>query len=318
MAKPYPGIWIIRSMLFTPGQLDRLVKKCAAAPADLIALDLEDAVPPDKKAVARTTIRQNLEAGLFEGKTIMVRLNDFSTGLTEIDVDAVACEQLSGFVHAMTRTPDEIRMLDDMLAATERSLGLEPGHFSIIPTLETALGVINAHPIACASERVVALLFGGEDYLAEMGGRHDAEQLCFHTPRVQVVMAARAAGIEPIDTPHVDVHDEEGAWQHAQRGRALGMAGMVVMSPRQIPIAHTVYTPSEEEVDEAERTLEQLEETRQAGRGMTVQDGKYISPVAENKAMKLMNRARAIRAMEESRDESVGKRRTRSAVGAKH
>ena len=299
MTKPYAGPWMIRSLLFTPGHIERLIGKCAASDADLVALDLEDAAPPDRKEEARTTIRESLEAGLFAQKAVTVRVNDFSTGMTEADVQAVACQQLDGIVYAMARTPDEIRRLDALLTVTEHSLGLEEGHFVIIPTLETALGVINAYPIAAASERVVALIFGGEDYAAEMGCLHDVDQLDFHTPRVQTVMAARAAGIEPLDTPWVDVHNEEGGWAHARRGRNLGMAGMLAMSPRQIPIAHAVYTPSDEDVREAELTLQQIEETRRGGRGMTVQNGKYISPVAENKARKLLDRARAIRALEE-------------------
>lgn len=306
MSQPDDGPWIMRSVLFSPGHLDQLVKKAARSAADIVALDLEDAVPPDRREDARTTIRQNLEAGEYARKRVLVRVNDFGTGLTETDVGAVACQQLNGFVYAMARTPDEIRRLDRLLGSTERELGLEEEHFSIIPTLETALGVINAYPIAMASRRVVALIFGGEDFSAEMGSLHDPDQLDFHAPRVQVIMAARAAGIEPLDTPWVDVYSEEGAWAHARRGRALGMAGMLVMSPRQIPIAHTVYTPSEEDVNEARLTLQQLDATRQAGRGLTIQDGKYISPVAENKARKLLKRALAIRALEQSATETRG------------
>jgi len=295
MSKPYPGPWILRSMLFVPGHMGRLIAKGAASAADCVVLDLEDAVPPEGKVEARATIRESLESGLFKGRPVMVRVNAFESGLTQADVDAVACEALGGFVYAMTRTAGEIQRLDALLAARERALSLAEGHFNLIPLVETPLGVINAASIATASERVVALLFGGEDYLAGMAAQHDADQMCFHTPRVQIVMAARAAGVEPVDTPYVDVHDEVGLRQHALRGRQLGMAGVLVMSPRQIPTAHAIYTPSSAEVQEARQALEMLEETRRAGRGLTVREGRYISPVAEKKARRLLARAAAIR-----------------------
>jgi len=302
MPHSIPPLRIVRSLLFTPGHLERLIPKSAASPADCIALDLEDAVPADSKIAARQTIRASLEAGLFAGKTILVRLNAFDSGLTVGDLDGVACQALDGIIYPMTASPDEIRSLDALLSAKEADLGLAAGHFCLVPVLETSAGVLNALPIATASDRVAGLLFGGEDYLADMDARKDPEQWCFYVPRVQVVMAARAAGVTPIDTPYVDVHDAEGFREHARRGRALGMAGVAVMSPSQIPIAHEVYTASEEEIAQARQMLEMLEEIRRAGRGMTVRDGLYISPVGEKKARRILEQAEAIRERERNKN----------------
>lgn len=298
MTKPRDEVWVVRTMLFVPGHMKDFILKAARSEADCIVLDLQDAVPPDMKAEARVGIRNILMSGLLKHKTVMVRLNPPDTGMTELDVDAVVCEQLNGFVYPMASTPQEIRVLDGMLSLEERTLDLHRGHFSVVVLVETPLGVINAYRMARASERVVGLLFGAEDYLAEMQGRYDAEQLVLLTPRAHIAMAARAAGVEAIDTPYVDVRDLEGLKAHARRARDLGMSGMLVISPRQIPIAHAVYTPSEGEVRDAEGIVRMAEDARKAGRGYAVIEGQLVSPSREKQARKVLARAAAIREME--------------------
>jgi len=292
---------VARSLLFTPGHLGRLYSKAAGSPADCLTLDLEDAVPAAHKGIARDMIRAALEAGQFAGRPILVRVNAFDSGVTAQDIDGVACRALDGFMYPMTSSADEIRALAALLEEREAALGLAHGHFCLAPVIETAAGVLNANAIATASPRLAGLLFGGEDYLADIDGQKDPDQWCFYTPRVQVVLAARAAGILPIDTPYVDIRDEAGFWKHCKRGRALGMAGVALMSPAQIATAHAIYSPSAEDVEQAEQMLDKLQETRAGGRGMTVQDGLYISPVGEKKARRILAQAAAIRAIEERR-----------------
>ena len=290
-----------RSILFTPGHLGHLFPKSVRSPADCIVLDLEYAVPPTHKSVARQTIRASLEAGQFNGRPVLVRLNAFDSGLTVEDIEGVACAALDGFMVAMAASSDEMRALAALLAQQEAALGLPAGHFCLLPVIETVAGVLNASSIAGASPRVCGLLFGGEDYLADMGAQKDPDQWCFYVPRIQVVMTARAAGVAPFDTPYVDVRDEAGFRAHLRRGRALGMAGVAVMSPTQIPAAHETYTPDAEEVAQARQMLGLLQETRDGGRGMTVRDGLYISPVGEKKARNTLARAAAIQEMEDRR-----------------
>jgi citrate lyase subunit beta/citryl-CoA lyase len=285
-------------MLFVPGHLKALIPKAARSEADCVVMDLQDGVPPDMKSEARVTIRQTLESGLFKHKRVMVRLNPPDTGMTPLDVEAVACEPLNGFVYPMANAPGEIKDLDSMLGLREKTLGLGEGHFSVVVLVETPLGVINAYSLAKAAGRVVGLAFGAEDYLTELQGRYDAGQLVLHTPRAHIAMAARAAGVEAIDTPYVDVHDLEGLQAHARRARDLGMSGMLVISPRQIPIAHAVYTPSEEEVRNAEEIVRLAAEARQAGRSYAVVDGQLVSPSREKQARRILTWATAIKDME--------------------
>lgn len=154
--------------------------------------------------------------------------------------------------------------------------------------------MINAYEIARASSRVVGLLFGCEDYIADMECRHSADDVSLHTPRALIALAARAAGVEPIDTPYVNVHDLEGLKPFTQRGRDLGMAGMLVMTPKQIPIAHATYTPSRDEINYAKDVVAAAEAARKEGRGIAVVNGKFISPPTLKAARKVLTRGEAI------------------------
>lgn len=301
MAKTYDGPWVFRSMLFTPGHIEKMARKASTIEADCIVLDLEDAVPENHKSEARILIRRLLEEDLFAKRTVFVRINPLDTGLTLLDLDGVACRQLHGFVYPMANTPDDIKSFGAQLRLKEISLGLPIGHFSLVVLIETAMGVLNAYPIATASERVVGLLFGCEDYIADTQARHSENETSFHTARAQIVLAARAAGVEPIDTPYVQVYDIEGLHGFSMRARDLGMSGMLVMTPRQIPIAHQVYTPSEEEIAVAQKLVDGAIQARKENRGIAVVDGQFVSPPTLKAARNVLARAQAIKNLESSR-----------------
>jgi citrate lyase subunit beta / citryl-CoA lyase len=294
MAKPYPGPWVLRSLLFTPGHIDRMARKAAVSAADCVVLDLQDAVPDVDKAQARQTIRALLEEEVFAKKTVFVRVNPLESGQTLKDVNAVACRPLDGFVYPMAYTPNDIIAFDAQLSMKESELGLPRGHFSIIILIETPLAVLNSYPLARASARVVGLLFGCEDYLAETEGQHMENDTSLLFPRSQVVLACRAAGVEPIDTPYVQVHDLEGLKTFAAGARGLGMAGMLAMTPRHIPIIHDTYSPSQAEVAAARKMVDAAEESAREGRGIAVVDGVFVSPPTLKAAHNILKRAQAI------------------------
>lgn len=298
MTKPYPGPWVFRSMLFVPGHNEKMLSKGANSAADCVVLDLEDAVPEQQKAQAREKIRKCLDDGLFKKKTVFARINPIESGLTLRDLEVVASPALNGFVYPMARTPDDIKSFHAQLSLTEAHLGLDPGHFSVIILIETPLAVLNAFEMAVASDRVVGLLFGCEDYLAEVGARHCDLDMSLHGPRTMVVLAATAAGVEPIDTPYVKVHDTDGLREFATRARDLGMVGMLVMTPRQIDTAHEIYTPSEEEVRFAEEIVEEARKARDQEKGIVVVDGKFVSPPTVRAAKSVLTLHNAIRDLE--------------------
>lgn len=278
MCKPYDGPWTLRSLLFVPGHIDKMVRNAASTHADCVVLDLEDAVPQDQKTVGRTKIRDVLDVGIYRKKTVFCRINPIDTGLTLRDLEGVACEALHGFVYPMAYTADDIKKFDAQLSLIDVHLNLEKGHFSIIVLIETPMAVLNAYELAISSQRVIALLFGCEDFLAGMEARYGEMDMGLHTPRAIIAMAARAAGVEAIDTPYVRVHDLQGLKVFALRARDLGMSGMLVMTPNQIPVAHEVYTPSKQDVQDAEKTVVEAETVGREGRGIAVIDGKFVSP----------------------------------------
>ena len=144
MTRSCSGRWVVRSMLFVPGHIPRMIDKAAGAGADCVALDLEDAVPPASKSEARRVIRSALQGGQFDRQAVIVRVNGFDTGGTAEDVAGVACAELDGFVYAMTRNRGEIHAMDRLLSEQEQVLGLPAGHFALVPLIETVEGVLNA------------------------------------------------------------------------------------------------------------------------------------------------------------------------------
>ena len=240
----YAGPWLFRTMLFTAGHNERYIRKAFVSAADCIVLDLEDAVPDGMKETARGVIRDVLCAGPRVSRPVLVRINPMETGLTLADLDGVACANLDGFVYPKAYCGDDIKVFDAQLALKEKVLGLDAGHFRLVVLIETPRAVLNAYEIAVASRRVVGLLFGCEDFLTDIEGDHGPDQRSLLVARHMISMAARAAGMIPIDTPYVQVHDPEGLRDHIRRARELGFEGMLVMSPRQIEVAQEMYTPS--------------------------------------------------------------------------
>ena len=294
----YPDPWLFRTTLFTAGHNERYIQKAFGSAADCVVLDLEDAVPEALKENARDVIRNVLSAGPGSSRPVLVRINPMETGLTLTDLDGVACGNLDGFVYPKAYRGDDIKAFDAQLALKERTLNLDAGHFRIVVLIETPRAVLHAYEIAAASPRVVGLLFGCEDFLTDMEGDHGPDQRSLLVPRHMISMAARAAGVVPIDTPYVQVHDPEGLRDHIRRARELGFEGMLVMSPRQIDVAREMYTPSESEVYEAGEMVRLAEEARKGDRGIAVYGDRFISPPTLKRARKILRRHEAILAFE--------------------
>lgn len=285
----YSGRYIFRTVLFTAGHNDKYIKKAFESNADTIVLDLEDAVPASKKAEARAKIMEVLKANT-DKRPVFVRINPLETGDTLKDLDEVACEELSGFVYPKVYNAEDMKVFDAQLSLKEKNLNLPKGHFDIIALIETPEAVLNAHEIAKASKRIKALLYGCEDFLADMEGEHGIEGRSLLVPRHMVSMAARAANIIPIDTPYVKIGDFEGLKEHIQQAKELGFEGMLVMTPKEISIVKEKYSPSQEEVEKARKLVQFSLETNEADRGIAVVDNIFVSPPTLSRAKKLLAR----------------------------
>jgi len=195
---------VLRSMLFVPGNSWRMLMGSGKEGADAVIIDLEDAVPVGEKETARVFARDSINLIKAEGVDVFVRVNGMATGLTAEDIKAVACEGLDGIMLPKAESKEEIIQLDKWIEEEEKEEGLKPHTLVIIPTLETAKGVLNAHEIAVSSKRVIALSFGAADFLRDLGRSYatmSADETELLYARSQISIAARAAGVLAIDTP---------------------------------------------------------------------------------------------------------------------
>lgn len=302
MGNPCDGERVMRTVLFVPSHVEKMVDKAAGVPVDSIVFDLEDAVPDTKKQQARDSIRAALKSGQYAGKSVFVRINPIESGLTLRDLDSVACKELEGFVYPMANDADDIKKFDAQLSLMESHLELPQCHFKIIAVIETPAAVLNTQEIVNASSRVVGLMFGCEDYLAAMDARHTELDLSLHHARMMLTLAARSAGVMAIDTPYVQVHDIEGLKAHATRARSLGMSGMVCLSPKQVAAAEEIYSPSADEIAFAEDVEKAAVEAEAQGMGVLIVRGKFISPPTLKGAQRILSMHRAIQEMEKRSD----------------
>ncbi|MGQ1889373.1 HpcH/HpaI aldolase/citrate lyase family protein [Thermophagus sp. OGC60D27] len=294
----FEGELVARTLLFTSGHNTHYLEKAFSSDADVVVLDLEDAVPASKKEEARASITRVLNSDLIDQRPVFVRINPMETGDTLKDLDTVADPRLYGFVYPKACNAKDMEVFDAQLTLKEKNLGMVNGHFKIIALLETPEAVLNAYSIATASNRVVALLFGSEDFLAEIEGEHGEAGRSILAPRHMISMAARAAGVVPIDTPYVNIGDVEGLKRHIAQAKELGFEGMLVMSPKEIELVKKAYTPTMNELERAREIIALAEETNKADRGISVKKGMFISPPTVSKARKLLARMKKIEAFE--------------------
>jgi citrate lyase subunit beta/citryl-CoA lyase len=267
----------LRSLLFVPGhRLDLLAKIPRWAP-DAVVVDLEDAVATADKDTARAAV------GAAElrvaGSTVLVRVNPPGTPWHEADVDAAAAGGAAGVVLPKADGSDALLRFRDRLTA---AIGLEA---HLVAGIETALGVARARDVL-GGGGVTAAYFGAEDYIADVGGRRTPAGLEVLHARSEVVLAGRLAGVPVIDQAVVALDDDDAFTADAQAGRELGYTGKICIHPRQVALAHAVFTPSEAEVAAARRVVEAA-----TAAGVTVVDGQMVDAVHIRLARQVLERA---------------------------
>ena len=256
----------IRSYLYVPGSDPRRIEKALASEADAVILDLEDAVAPNRKEEARTTVAEVLRSE--HEKPVFVRINAPDSVLAEEDVEAVAGARLAGLRLPKTESPESVRLVAQWL----NKLGCEAGLQCLI---ESALGLEFAFQIARAHEKVVGISLGEADLAADLGVRGDAGLLY---ARSRLVAATRAAGLPgPVQSVYTNVRDAEGLRRSTMEGKNMGFVGRSAIHPAQIEVINEVFTPTEEEVAEAKDLLARLEESTGTGTGaFALEDGRFV------------------------------------------
>lgn len=283
--------YLLRSLMFVPGHNERLLNSAARSAADVLLLDIEDSVqPPENKSKARQLVKEWVEEGKFKKHLVFPRINDRESGHLLKDVEALSIKGVDGFMYPKAKTGQDIYFFDKLLETIEYEKGFPIGEFKIIPLIETASAVLNAQDICKASKRVIAIAFGCEDFIADLEGIHDKAHESLFTPRAIIAMAARATGVVPIDTVHINIHDLEDLEHNLKLAKNLGFEGMLILNPKELPLAHQYFSPSEKEVSDAKEMLRLSDEAELDGKGVALMNGKFIGPPMVVTAKKIITK----------------------------
>lgn len=242
---------------------------------DSIMLDLEDSVTLAEKDTARLLVYNALKTIDYGNIEMVVRINPLSTPFGKKDIEAVVKAGVDVVRMPKTETADEVREVEEEIEKVEKSLGCV-GRTKIMAAIESALGVVNAYAIATASKRMMGIALGAEDYCANLKTQRTPEGIELLLARQTIVVAARAAGIDCIDTVFSNLNDMDGFRREVELIKKLGFDGKSVINPRQIPVVNEVFTPSQRDIDKAMAVVGAIHEAARRGSGVIALNGKMI------------------------------------------
>ena len=282
---------IARSLLFVPGHNDRFMEKSISSDADILLPDVEDSVQPiSNKQLARDTIIRFANDGRYRDKLVFPRVNSPESGELISDITQLAINGINGFMYPKAKTGNDIYFFDKLLESVETQKGFPIGTFKIIPLIETTAAVLNAQDICKASNRVVAIAYGCEDFITDLKGVHDSDDTSLFVPRAMIAMAARANDVIPIDTVHVNINDLNDLEKNLKIAKNLGFEGMLSLHPKELPLIHQYFSPSSEEIDNARRIIELYNESERNGKGVALFGDELIGPPMVKDAKNLLNK----------------------------
>jgi len=285
----------MRSILFVPADNERKLAKAISCGADALVFDLEDAVMPERKPVARTLLVDYLKT--YAGQSeVWIRVNDLASGELLRDLAAVVVSAPVGIVLPKIRGPEDVETVSHYLDMAETQAGLAAGSIGIIAVCtETPAAVLRMGELVTRSlPRLRALMWGGEDLSAALGAgnpRHPDGRWrpVYEHARLQCLLAAHALGIEALDTVYVDFRNVDGCRQNSEQARYDGFTGKIAIHPDQVPVINAAFTPSEAEVAHARRVIAAFE----SGAGAVSLDGQMLDIPHLKSARRLLAAAAA-------------------------
>ena len=291
---------LLRSLVFVPGNRANMLERALGFGADIVMVDLEDSVPPGEKSAACELAVEWVPRLAAAGRRVMVRVNSLDTGLTADELAAVVCPDLAGISIGKGNTAWDLQQVDRLLPPLEAGAGVAAGSIKVVPWIETAMAIVHVYEMAQASQRIVGIAFGAEDYTNDMGViRNDFGEECYYA-RSAVAVAARAAGVGALDGPFVGFRDPDGLRQDAGAARQMGYTGKFAIHPAQIDIINETFSPSPEDVAYARRVMAAWEEAEAAGRGSLSIDGRMVDVPVVKRAQNLLAQVTAIEAQANS------------------
>lgn len=284
-------VW--RSLLYVPTHVEKFVASAHTRGADAIILDLEDAVPPAEKAMARGLVAQAAARVGQGGADVLVRING-ATELADADIDTAVGQTVSALYLPKVESAAEVRRVADRIAIAEARAGLAEGQTKLVALIESARGWLRMDEIAGASPRLVALSMGSEDFCADIGMEPSEEALL--SPKQQLIITAKANGLMAFGLVGVSTSfaDSEAYLAMARRSRRFGYDGSSAIHPSQVPMLNEAFSPTPDEVAQARRVVDESSAAEREGKGAFALDGRMIDAPIVARAQALLDRAEAI------------------------
>jgi len=281
-----------RALLYTPGDDRHKIEKALTLGVDCICMDMEDGVALNRKAQARQVIASALGELDFGRSEKLARLNSVGSGLEAADIQALLPFHPDGVVIPKVERPEQIQLVSERIEAAELAYGWPVGSIGLLAGVETPAAILNLKEIA-SHPRLVALIFGGEDYAASLGATRTAgaEELLY--ARSALVTACAAYALQAIDMVTVDFQDLEALQREARFGAQLGYAGKQVIHPNQVASVQAAFTPDEAAIASARRLVEAFAAHQAKGTGAFALDGRMIDLPLVKAAQNVLARARA-------------------------
>lgn len=287
-----------RTMMFVPGANAAMLRDAALYGADSVMFDLEDAVSLKEKDSARTLVYFALKTFDYSMVETVVRINGLDTVGAQ-DVEAMVLAGVNVIRLPKTETAQDIIDVEAVIEKVEKENNIPVGRTKMMAAIESAEGTLNAREIALASDRLIGIALGAEDYVTNMKTkRHpDGQELFF--ARSYILHAARTAGIAAIDTVYSDVNNMEGFADEVRLIKQLGFDGKSVINPRQIPVVNGIYAPTDKEIQHAKEVIWAIREAEEKGSGVIALNGKMIDKPIVERAERVIALAKAAKLISE-------------------
>ncbi|MBQ7691103.1 MAG: citrate (pro-3S)-lyase subunit beta [Muribaculaceae bacterium] len=264
-----------RTMMFVPGNNPGMMQDAFIYGPDSIMLDLEDSVTMAEKDTARLLVHNALKTIDYGNTEMVVRINPLNTPYGKKDIEAVVKAGVHVIRMPKTETAEEVVEVEREIERVEKEIGCL-GRTQIMAAIESTLGVVNAYAIATASKRMMGIALGAEDYSANLKTQRSPEGMELLLARQTIVVAARAAGIDALDTVYSNLNDMETFRKEVELIKQLGFDGKSIINPRQIEVVNEVFAPKEKEIQKSLTILAAIKEAEQRGSGVIAVNGKMV------------------------------------------
>ncbi|MGX2966877.1 citrate (pro-3S)-lyase subunit beta [Ursidibacter sp. B-7004-1] len=282
-----------RSMLFVPGSNAAMVSNTFIYKPDAIMFDLEDSVALKEKDTARLLVAHALQHPLYQEVETIVRVNPLESEYGLLDLNAVVRAGADVVRMPKTDTAQDVIDMDNAITEIEKACGRELRSTKLLAAIESPLGITQANQIASASDRLIGIALGAEDYVRNLRTERSPEGIELLFARCSILQAARAAGIQAFDTVYSNANNEEGFLAEAALIKQLGFDGKSLINPRQIELLHNLFAPTQKEVDQANRIIEAAQEAKKQGLGVVSLNGKMIDAPIIDRAKLVLERAKS-------------------------